>query len=130
MYRALKYAAFAGVATLSNIATQHAALACYGGPGSLYAAMAAGTLAGLAVKYVLDKKYIFYHRTGGMRDGLGTFILYTIMGIITTFIFWGTELLFNYLFTFTHARYLGAVIGLAIGYVTKYRLDRRFVFMK
>jgi hypothetical protein len=25
-------------------------------------------------------------------------------------------------------KYMGAVLGLAIGYVTKYQLDRRFVF--
>jgi hypothetical protein len=25
-------------------------------------------------------------------------------------------------------KYVGAVLGLAIGYVTKYQLDRRFVF--
>ena len=27
-----------------------------------------------------------------------------------------------------HMRYVGAVIGLTIGYMTKYQLDRRFVF--
>jgi hypothetical protein len=35
---------------------------------------------------------------------------------------------FDYLFKTTEARYIGACIGLAIGYIIKYRLDKRFVF--
>ena len=56
------------------------------------------------------------------------FSLYTAMGIITTAIFWSIETIF-WLFWQTDAmRELGAVIGLSIGYVVKYNLDRRYVF--
>jgi hypothetical protein len=50
------------------------------------------------------------------------------MGLFTTFIFWGFELGFNFLFESTPMRYLGAVIGLTIGYFVKYQLDLRYVF--
>ena len=50
------------------------------------------------------------------------------MGVVTTFVFWGFELGFNYVFDFEFAKYLGAIIGLAIGYITKYFLDKKYVF--
>jgi hypothetical protein len=42
--------------------------------------------------------------------------------------FWGMELGFEFWFQTRAARYLGAVIGLSIGYAVKYRLDKHFVF--
>lgn len=128
IYLAIKYAIFAGIATAVNIGTQYLSMRAYTGPFSLYAAMAVGTLAGLVIKYILDKRFIFYHQTAGARDDLFKFIVYTFMGVFTTAIFWGSELLFNHLFSFPEAKYLGAVVGLTIGYITKYNLDKRFVF--
>jgi len=52
------------------------------------------------------------------------------MGLATTLIFWGFEFSFHYFFETKEMRYLGGVIGLAIGYLTKYHLDKRFVFRK
>ncbi|MCL1962124.1 MAG: GtrA family protein [Desulfovibrionaceae bacterium] len=46
----------------------------------------------------------------------------------TTVIFWGFEFGFHAPFGTRWMRYLGGVIGLAIGYVAKYGLDKRFVF--
>ena len=54
--------------------------------------------------------------------------LYTAMGLATTVIFWGFEFGFHHLFATREMRYLGGVIGLAIGYVSKYYLDKRYVF--
>jgi len=51
------------------------------------------------------------------------------MGVFTTIIFWGTEIAFDILFQDPNAKYLGAVIGLSIGYVIKYFLDKRYVFI-
>lgn len=125
---ATKYAFFAGIAILTNVAAQRFTLALYSGPPALYAAMAIGTLAGLLVKYVLDKKYIFYVRVETRTDDVCRFVLYSAMGIITTMIFWGSELAFNAAFQSGKAKYAGAVLGLTIGYLTKYRLDKKFVF--
>jgi putative flippase GtrA len=50
------------------------------------------------------------------------------MGLLTTVIFWGFEWAFQLLYETKEMRYLGGVIGLALGYLTKYQLDKRFVF--
>ena len=57
------------------------------------------------------------------------FFLYTCMGLVTTMIFWGTELSFEFLFHTRAMRYTGGLIGLVIGYIIKYHLDRHFVFV-
>ncbi|MCE1274677.1 MAG: GtrA family protein [Chlorobiales bacterium] len=50
------------------------------------------------------------------------------MGVVTTVIFWGFEFGFDHLFGTRELRYLGGMIGLGIGYVSKYHLDKQFVF--
>jgi putative flippase GtrA len=125
---ATRYAAFAGVATGVNIGTQWLSLRLYGGPLTLPLAMALGTATGLAAKYVLDKRWIFRDRTTGLAVHVRKFSLYTMMGVVTTAIFWMTELLFDALSPGGRARLWGALVGLAIGYSMKYWLDRRFVF--
>ena len=50
------------------------------------------------------------------------------MGILTTIIFWVVEIGFDIIFKFDSAKYIGATIGLSIGYIAKYILDKNFVF--
>ncbi len=126
---ALKYALFAAISTLVNLLFQWISFLFYAGWGSLYLAMFIGTLAGLVAKYILDKKWIFYHTPKDKKDDAKKFILYSFMGVFTTIIFWGTEITFNALFESPNAKYLGAVIGLSIGYIIKYFLDKKYVFI-
>ena len=126
---AFKYALFAAISTLVNLLFQWISFLFYGEWGSLYLAMFIGTLAGLVAKYILDKKWIFYHTPKDKKDDAKKFILYSLMGVFTTIIFWGTEIIFNTLFESPNAKYLGAVIGLSIGYVIKYFLDKKYVFI-
>lgn len=121
------YIIFAAIATAANLISQEAVSQAYVGSYSLYLSILCGTLVGLVVKYVLDKKYIFKFEAKG-KDGRA-FALYSLMGVVTTLIFWGTELLFEVLFGTKTMRYTGAVIGLAIGYIVKYRLDKKYVFV-
>ncbi|MCY4178204.1 MAG: GtrA family protein, partial [Endozoicomonadaceae bacterium] len=51
------------------------------------------------------------------------------MGLATTAIFWGTEYFFQIIFKTDFMRYTGGIIGLIAGYLIKYRLDKRFVFV-
>jgi len=125
---AIRYILFAIVSTLVNLLAQYGSFALYSGFLDLYVAMAVGTLAGLVVKYVLDKKFIFYHEVQSKKEDAQKFFLYSLMGVFTTLIFWGFEIAFDALFTGESAKYIGALIGLAIGYVVKYFLDKRFVF--
>jgi putative flippase GtrA len=124
----LTYALLALIATVINIAAQDIAIHLYAGAFSVLISMIVGTGAGLVVKYILDKRFIFRFRARDLGHDSKTFALYTLMGLATTVIFWGFELGFDHLFGSKEMRYVGGVIGLAIGYVTKYYLDKRYVF--
>lgn len=127
---AFKYSLFAIFATLLNLAAQEAVVRVYDGRFALYLAMAFGTLAGLVAKYLLDKKFIFRFIPASRREDLGRFTLYGLTGVATTAIFWGFEIGFDAIIGGKVARYMGAIIGLAIGYGVKYRLDKRYVFSR
>lgn len=124
----IRYTAFAVLATLANLATQRVVLGISDGPAGFAAAIFLGTLVGLVLKYALDKRWIFDDRSTGIAAHSRKFGLYTAMGIVTTAIFWGTETAFWLIWRSDIMRELGAVLGLAVGYIIKYRLDRRFVF--
>jgi putative flippase GtrA len=128
----LRYAGFAVIAVVANLAVQRLVLwgtaAAEVGGGHFIAALGAGTLVGLVVKYLLDKRWIFHDRTTGARAQGAQFALYSLMGVATTAIFWATETAFWLIWQTDLAREAGAVLGLTVGYITKYALDRRFVF--
>ncbi len=126
----VRYAAFAVLAVMANLAAQRVVLAGADtvGAARFAAALAAGTLVGLVVKYLLDKRWIFFDTTRGAHAQGRQFLLYSLMGVATTAIFWVTETAFWVIWRTDLARETGAVIGLTIGYVTKYALDSRFVF--
>lgn len=124
----LRYAAFAVIATVANLATQRVVLQ-FGDTGTLFAlAVGAGTIVGLFIKYLLDKRWIFYDLATRIKNHSRKFSLYTATGVVTTAIFWGMETAFWLIWQTDVMRELGAVIGLTIGYVVKYNLDQRFVF--
>ena len=122
------YVVFAVVATVLNLATQRAVLGLIEGPSAIFVAMFFGTLLGLIVKYVLDKYWIFGDRRSDVATHKRQFLLYSLMGILTTAIFWIFEYGFYVVGQTDLMREIGAVIGLTIGYVTKFFLDKRFVF--
>ena len=128
MKLAVTYAVLALIATAANIGSQDLTMHFYAGAYRVLLSLFIGTGVGLVVKYVLDKTYIFRFRARDAIDDGQTFVLYTLTGVVTTAIFWGFEFWFDHLFQTDALRYLGGVIGLAIGYVAKYQLDKRFVF--
>ncbi|CAK0762304.1 GtrA domain-containing protein [Gammaproteobacteria bacterium] len=127
---ALFYSIFALIATAANIGSQDIATRCYTGSYAVTLSVVFGTVVGLLMKYVLDKKYIFKFQTKSVAHDTQVFALYTLMGILTTTIFWSFEFGFDLWFASKTARYLGGVVGLSIGYWMKYHLDKRFVFHK
>lgn len=124
----INYAIFALIATAANIGAQEITIRSYDGRFSLLGALVVGTGVGLMVKYLLDKRYIFRFRARDVRHDSVTFALYTAMGLLTTLVFWGFEFAFHLAFEAREMRYVGGVLGLLIGYVTKYQLDKRYVF--
>ncbi len=123
---ALRYLIFAVIATIANLGVQRLVLA--GGEGWFVWAVLAGTAGGLVIKYLLDKRWIFFDTSTGTAAHARKFTLYTVMGLLTTAIFWGMETAFWLIYSTDAMRELGAIIGLTIGYVVKYWLDRKYVF--
>jgi len=125
---AIKYICFAVLAISLNLFAQYLLLLIYVGEGALYLAILTGTGVGLVAKYILDKKYIFYHQPSNGRKDAQMFLLYSLTGVFTTVLFWGTELLFDYIYASENAKYIGAIIGLSVGYICKYFMDKKYVF--
>lgn len=125
---AVRYGFFAVLSTVANLAAQRASLWLHDGMFSLFLALCVGTGVGLVVKYVLDKYWIFGDFSAGAANHAKKFSLYTLMGVFTTAIFWGSETAAWMIWHTDLAREAGAVFGLTIGYVVKYQLDKRFVF--
>ena len=128
MQIAALYALFAILATIANIGAQDITLRLYTGQHQLPVSVLVGTAVGLGAKYALDKKWIFKYQTENAAHNARAFFFYALVGVFTTAIFWTCEFAFHYLFQTKAMRYTGGVIGLAIGYYLKYRLDKRFVF--
>ncbi len=124
----LRYGAFAVAAMIANLAAQRLVFATVGEGIQLGLALVAGTGVGLILKYMLDKKWIFFDRVRPAVQEARRFSLYTLTGVTTTLLFWATESGFWLFWHHQMAREIGAVLGLTAGYVIKYHLDRRFVF--
>ena len=133
---AFKYILFALFATVVNLGSQfitfevieQASWFAFLRDYSLLIGILVGTSTGLLAKYVLDKKYIFHYQPTSTNEDAKTFLMYSTVGLFTTVLFWLVEVAFDYYFESSYARYIGAVIGLAIGYTIKYFLDKSFVF--
>lgn len=125
----VRYAGFALLAICINLLSQAVALSMLGGFWfGIYVAIAFGNGAGLVFKYFADKYWVFEDVELSFAQNSRKFALYTAFGIGTTFIFWGVELAFHYIFQTQLMTYVGAVVGLCIGYVIKYNLDKRITF--
>jgi len=122
------YMAFAAISIAVNIGAQAAAIYVYTGPFSIAISMLIGTAVGLVTKYVLDKKFIFLYASESANQEARIFLLYSVMGLATTAVFWATEYAFELAFDSDSMRYVGGVIGLIAGYIIKYHLDKRLVF--
>ena len=127
---AVLYAVFAAFATAVNICSQALVIWLYHGPYAVSLSILFGTAAGLPVKYMLEKRHIFSFESENLAHDGRMFALYSFMGVFTTAIFWGVELVFQHLFGTDAMRYLGGIIGLTLGYIIKYHLDKRYVFVK
>ena len=123
------YSLFAGLSTIVNICCQILSMMIYKGVYGVGISIFIGTLAGLPLRYILEKRYIFSYKSKNIKHDGHLFILYSLMAVITTIIFWGTEYAFHLIFIQDFMRYVGGILGLSVGYYIKYQLDKRFVFI-
>lgn len=126
---AVAYALFAIIAIIANILAQDIFLKIYQAEFAISLSILCGTAVGLVLKYWLDKRFIFRFVAKNLKQHGRTFMLYTVMGVLTTLIFWGTEWAFELMFQTKEMRYLGGVLGLVVGYMVKYFLDKKYVFV-
>lgn len=127
------YALFGAMAAGGNLSVQALAhLIWTPAPGradaAYWCALVFGTGVGLVVKYLLDKRWIFEDRSSGVAAHGRRFALYTLMGASTTVIFWGLQTSCFLIWGTQTMLLVGGGLGLAIGYLVKYQLDKRFVF--
>ncbi|MEF2977472.1 GtrA family protein [Subtercola sp. YIM 133946] len=127
------YVLFAAISTAANLGSQFLVEIAGTALGiassvSLVASVIVGTGVGVVAKYILDKRFIFRYEVKSMKHQARTLGLYTIMSGITTLIFWGFEFGAYFAFGTAAAKYTGAIIGLGIGYVIKYFLDKNITF--
>ncbi len=124
------YILFAVIATAANLSVQRIILSFNTTNLYFIFALFLGTFIGLLIKYFLDKNWIFFDNTRGLKSQSRKFSAYTIMGILTTIIYWVIETSFWLIWQKDHIREYGALLGLSIGYIIKYKLDKRFVFQR
>ncbi|RFP14144.1 GtrA family protein [Duganella sp. BJB488] len=123
------YAVFALIATAVNIGCQAVVIWAWHGPYAVPLSILVGTGAGLPVKYLLEKRHIFGFESDGLAHDGKLFVLYSVMGVFTTAVFWGVEFAFSHLYGTDAMRYVGGALGLTIGNLIKYQLDKRYVFV-
>lgn len=126
---AMMYTVFAAISGSINIGGQAIIIWLYQGPFAIPLSVLVGTVTGLPIKYVLEKRHIFDFKSENLMHDGRLFMLYTIMSVFTTVLFWGSEYVFHHIFGTNVMRYLGGAVGLSLGYLTKYHLDKRFVFV-
>jgi putative flippase GtrA len=127
---ALLYSLFAVLSTAMNIGAQMIFLQAYRGLHAIEASILFGTAVGLPLRYLLEKRYIFSFKSRNVAHDSRLFVLYSLMSVFTTGLFWGTEYAFHALFASDAMRYLGAVLGLGAGFYAKYQLDKKYVFVR
>ncbi len=121
----LLYAVFCGLAIGVNLGVQWL-VSAWSSLGFL-SALVAGTTYGLLLKYVLDRNYIFTEGGPPLTRDFIRFVLYAGFGLVTTAVFWSAEFFGEAVWP-GPGRYVGGGLGLALGYLIKYLMDRRWVF--
>lgn len=123
------YTLFAVLSAAINIGSQILSVWAYKGPFSVEVSILFGTAMGLPLRYFLEKRYIFFFTSKSLAHDGRLFIFYSVMGLITTMIFWATEYTFHLMYNTDTMRYIGGIIGLSIGFYVKYQLDKKYVFV-
>lgn len=123
----VRYVLFAIIAGGFNLVTQ-AIVFGLAPEQPLAASILAGTAVGFIMKYILDKRWIFFDVYDGVAQEVRKIFLYGSFSVAMTLVFWGFEIVFFEIGGTQFAKYTGAVIGLSIGNFAKYLLDRGITF--
>jgi putative flippase GtrA len=123
----IRYIVFAIVAGSTNIGAQEAFVRVV--PlAPIMASIVSGTVLGFFVKYLLEKRWVFLDEYDGHFAEARKIVLYGVLGVGTTALFWAIELGFWYSSETPAAKYVGAAIGLSLANWIKFHLSKRYVF--
>ena len=75
---AVLYTAFAVLSTVINIGSQMLSIWAFKGPYSVEISILVGTAAGLPLRYVLEKRYIFAFTSNNLAHDGKLFIFYSV----------------------------------------------------
>ncbi len=85
-----------------------------------------GVVVSYIVKFILDKYIVFEKKSTDLKQTSKEFIKYFLFAILTTVINIGGQYLLYKVFLWDYL--IAAIIPLAIGYIVKFLLDRKYVF--
>ena len=126
---AVLYSLFAVFSTAMNISFQMLSIWLCSGLYAVEVSILVGIAVGLPLRYLLSKRYIFVFNCSDFAHDGRLFVLYNFMSVFTTAIFWGVEYAYHLIFGTYMIRYVGGVMGLAMGFYVKYQLDKKYVFV-
>lgn len=122
------YLCFAVLSSGVNLLTQWLLMSNLAGRYAFGVALIGGTATGWIVKYLLDKRVVFRHRSEGNLQLAENMATHAGAGVFTTLLFWIIEIVFHLFVPLDGAMYIGAALGLAISYTVRYQIDRLYVF--
>jgi putative flippase GtrA len=124
-----RYVLFAVISGLANLACQQIVVWIL--PNlQIMVSVVTGTAVGFVVKYLLEKRWVFLDSYDGHAAEFRKIVIYGFFGVATTLLFWAVELGFWHIWGTAEAKYIGAAVGLSLGNMIKYLLDRHYVFGK
>ena len=126
---AILYTLFTVLSIIINISSQMLSILVYEGILFIEVSILVGTATGLPLRYFLEKRYIFSFASNNLAHDGKLFVFYSAMGVVTTLIFWGTEYAFHLIYDADLMRFVGGIVGLALGSLVKYQLDKKYVFV-
>ncbi len=85
-----------------------------------------GVVVSYIVKFILDKFIVFQKKSTNLKQTSKEFIKYFLFAILTTVINLGGQYLLMQVFLLDYL--IAAIPPLAIGYIVKFLLDRKYVF--
>lgn len=124
----LRYASFAVLSIGINWLMQFCMLRTVPGTSAIYVALAAGTGAGFAAKYLLDRNFIFYHTSSDAGQELWVMALYLGTSVLMTGLYLASQGIMYYKYGECALYYISGTLVLMCGYTTKFILDGLFVF--
>lgn len=131
MDKIVLYFIFAIISIILNISIQELFFIFIGRESQVLAiAMVIATIVSFVFKYFMDKFYVFNSKSETKKEEVKKVFLYGFFSVFTTLIYMVVEFAFHISFSFQHKEELGAMLGLTIGYIVKYIIDKKITFKR